>query len=60
LDRVSYLRYARSMYRCYEYEYGSDEYEYEYEYRCASTLSIIIIIIIIVHRVQYKQPNNSA
>ena len=27
LDRVSYLRYARSM---YEYEYGSDEYEYEY------------------------------
>ena len=32
LDRVSYLRYARSMYCCYKYEYGSDEYEYEY--RC--------------------------
>ena len=32
LDRVSYIRYARSMYCCYEYEYGSDEYEYEYEY----------------------------
>jgi len=36
-DRVSYLRYARSMYCCYEYEYGSDEYEYfvyEYKYEC--------------------------
>ena len=35
LDSVSYLRYARSMYCCYEYEYGSDEYEYrcdKYEY----------------------------
>ena len=31
LDRVSYLRYARSMYCCNEYEYGSDEYEYEYQ-----------------------------
>jgi len=30
-ERVSYLRYARSMYCCYEYEYGSDEYEYEYQ-----------------------------
>ena len=35
MDSVSYLRYARSMYCCYEYEYGSDEYEYrcdKYEY----------------------------